>query len=341
MGELFQRLKQSSFIMLLLETGAVFLFLKYLAPLVSPVLTAMLFLTIFGTLLQKLQKLHVRRMVGAIAILMVALTVLALVFGILWHFFWREWPQMMARAEEWRRELPGWAKECVDRVFLEVMRHLEEMEKDWMGEAFRYARRVAAMGGYLATFLIAVALLAKDYDEMMNRLLDREDCHVLLSVTCGVIRYVATYVKAQLVIMSLIASLCAIVLSTAGVPQGAAWGLLAGVLDALPFIGTGIVLAPLAITAFLGGKMIAAGVCACLYVACILLRETMEPKLIGKKLGMRPIWILISLYAGIQLFGIAGVIKGPLGFIILLELQRRTVHGKEDPSSATLRRENE
>ena len=174
---------------------------------------------------------------------------------------------------------------------------------------------------------------------MMNRLLDREDCHVLLSVTCGVIRYVATYVKAQLVIMSLIASLCAVVLSTAGVPQGAAWGLLAGILDALPFIGTGIVLAPLAITSFLGGKVIAAGVCACLYVACILLRETMEPKLIGKKLGVRPIWILISLYAGIQLFGIAGVIKGPLGFIILLELQRRTVHGKEDPSS--LRHENE
>ena len=322
------KMKQSGLGILLLETGAVFLFLKYLAPLVSPILAAMLFLTIFGSLLQKMQKLRIHRQVGAVALLLAALAVAGIVFCILWHYFWKEWPVMAMRAENWRTGLPDWAGEWVDRISQELWRYAAELEKGMMGGMLRYAGKAAALGGYLATFLIAVILLAKDYDEMMNRLLDREDCHLLLSVICGVIRYVAVYVKAQFVIMSMIAGLCALGLSLAGTAQGAFWGLLAGVLDALPFIGTGIVLMPLAVVEFLGGRTVAALACVGLYVTCILLRETLEPKLIGKRIGVRPIWILISLYVGIRLFGVAGIIKGPLGFIILWELKRQAEQGE-------------
>ncbi|MCR5458553.1 MAG: AI-2E family transporter [Acetatifactor sp.] len=318
------KMKQSSLGILLLETGAVFLFLKYLAPLVSPVLAAMLFLTIFGSLLQKMQKLRIHRQVGAVALLLAALAAAGIVFGVLWHCFWKEWPVMAMQAESWRNGLPDWAGEWVDRIARELWRYAAELERGMMGGVLRYAGKAAALGGYLATFLIAVILLAKDYDEMMNRLLDREDCHLLLSVICGVIRYVAVYVKAQFVIMSMIAGLCAIGLCLAGTSQGVFLGFLAGALDALPFIGTGIVLMPLAIVEFLGGRTVAALACVGLYVTCILLRETMEPKLIGKRIGVRPIWILISLYVGIRLFGVAGIIKGPLGFIILWELKRQS-----------------
>ena len=70
-----------------------------------------------------------------------------------------------------------------------------------------------------------------------------------------------------------------------------------------------------------------------IYVVCIFLREILEPKLIGRKIGVTPIAVLVSLYAGIQLFGISGIIKGPLGFIIIyqtyLSLQRRWEWGLE------------
>ncbi len=327
METFFGKIKQSGLGILLLETGAVFLFLKYLAPLVSPILAAMLFLTIFGSLLQKMQKLRIHRQVGAVALLMAALAVAGIVFCILWHYFWKEWPAMAVRAESWRGGLPDWAGEWVERISQELWHHAAELEKGMMGGVLRYAGKAAAFGGYLATFLIAVILLAKDYDEMMNRLLDREDCHLLLSVICGVIRYVAVYVKAQFFIMSMIAGLCALGLSLAGTSQGVFWGFLAGILDAFPFIGTGIVLIPLAVVEFLGGRTVAALTCVGLYVTCILLRETMEPRLIGKRIGVRPIWILISLYVGIRLFGVAGIIKGPLGFIILWELKRQSEQG--------------
>lgn len=52
-------------------------------------------------------------------------------------------------------------------------------------QSFAYMKGLAAAGGFFATFLIAVVLLAKDYDQVMNRLLDQEKYHMLLGILCG------------------------------------------------------------------------------------------------------------------------------------------------------------
>ena len=61
-------------------------------------------------------------------------------------------------------------------------------------------------------------------------------------------------------------------------------------------------------------------VCGVLYLVCIFLREIMEPRLIGRKIGVSPIAVLVSLYARIRLFGVWGIIKGPLGFVLIAGL---------------------
>ena len=326
-----EKIRNNAIVVLLLLTGAVFLFLRYLTPFLSPILTAMLFVTIFGPLLKKMQRLHLHRQVGAVLLLVAALAVIAVLMFFLGRFAWNGFPRILSEVEKWKESLPDWAGGWVELGIGELQRNVGTIQKGMLGGAIRYAGRAAALGGYLVTFLIAVILLAKDYDEMMNRLLDREDCHLLLTVICGVIRYVATYVKAQGVIMTVIAGLCALVLQLAGVAQGVQFGLLAGVLDALPFIGTGVVLVPLGIFHALEGRYAVTIICGVLYLGCILIREFLEPRLIGKKMGVRPVFILISLYAGIRLFGIAGIIKGPLGFVIIWETWQ---HLKKDKNWA-------
>ena len=61
-----------------------------------------------------------------------------------------------------------------------------------LSQSMQYVRWFAELGGFLVTFLIASVLLAKDYDGIMNHLLDQESCHVLLEVICGIVRYIAT-----------------------------------------------------------------------------------------------------------------------------------------------------
>ena len=76
---------------------------------------------------------------------------------------------------------------------------------------------------------------------------------------------------------------------------------------------------PLGIWQLLEGSFGRAFICGALYVVCIFLREILEPRLIGRKIGVSPIAVLVSLYAGIRLFGVWGIIKGPLGFVLIYE----------------------
>jgi predicted PurR-regulated permease PerM len=55
-----------------------------------------------------------------------------------------------------------------------------------------------------------------------------------------------------------------------------------------------------------------------------LLRELLEPKLIGKGTGIAPIWMLLAVYAGVKLFGVAGILKGPLALITIHEVIQET-----------------
>ena len=71
--KMLEQLKNNKLFILLLITGAVYFFLKYLTPLLAPILVAMLFVTIFGSMLQKIQKsLRIHRQIGAVLLLAAA-----------------------------------------------------------------------------------------------------------------------------------------------------------------------------------------------------------------------------------------------------------------------------
>lgn len=342
-----ERVKQNKLITLLLIVAVVYFFLQYLTPLFSPILVAMLFVTIFGPLLKKLQtRLHVHRQLGAILLLILGSGLLTVLVWVLFSWTVGSLPMWVGQLETVEQELQELIQRGsasigetlgIDGEYLEstLLARLEE----WMdylqtegaagmlSGSLQYLKKIALLGGFLVTFVIAAVLLAKDYDRIMNNLLDREEFHVLLEVICGIIRYIATFIKAQVVIMSVISVAAGLVLSIAGIRHGVLWGMLAGLLDALPFIGTGIVLVPLALTQLFQGYYGRALACLVLYGACVFLREILEPRLIGKRLGISPIAVLAAVYAGIRLFGVWGIIKGPLGFMIIYQiwqsLQRR------------------
>ncbi len=334
-----EKVKNNKLAVLLLVTGAVYFFLKVIVPLTAPVLTAMLFVTIFGPLLQKMQRrLKVHRQVGAVLLLLLAVGFLAVLLWVLFSWIVGSLPDWVENLDSLEEDLSRFVKETcavvgrwlrMDSQYLEelLLSRIQEgidyfqlkLLPGMVSQSLEYVKVLAGFGGFLVTFLISTVLLAKDYDDIMNRLLNREECYVYLEIICGIIRYIATFVKAQFIIMSVIGILAAAVLAVSGISQGVLWGILAGVLDALPFIGTGVVLVPLAVQQFFCGSYVRGVVCLLLYAACIFIRELLEPKLIGKRIGVSPIAILLSIYGGIQLFGLWGIIGGPLGFVMIYQ----------------------
>lgn len=353
-----EKVRNSKLLMLLLLTGAVYFFLKVITPLTAPVLIAMLFVTIFGPFLQKLQKrLKIHRQIGAVLLLLAACAIVGVLVWLLFSWIVGSLPGWLNGLNSLESNLTviihricGTVGDTlrIDSVYLEqtILAGIQEgidyfqlqFLPEMLSQSLECVKVFAAVGGFLVTFLIATVLLAKDYDNIMNRLLDREECHVFLEVICGIIRYIATYVKAQIVIMGTIALIAAAVLGVSGVRHGVMWGVLAGILDALPFIGTGIVLVPLAIQQLFYGQYVRAALCLLTYVVCIFVRELLEPRLIGKRVGVSPIAILLSIYAGIKLFGAWGIIGGPLGFIIIyhayISLERRKQNTCEEKTNS-------
>lgn len=86
---------------------------------------------------------------------------------------------------------------------------------------------------------------------------------------------------------------------------------LIALLDLLPIIGTGSVLIPWAILSFLNGQANLGWGLIVLYLAITVARNLLEPKLVGKSIGLPPLVSLVCLYAGLRLFGVVGAILLP------------------------------
>jgi predicted PurR-regulated permease PerM len=93
-----------------------------------------------------------------------------------------------------------------------------------------------------------------------------------------------------------------------------------GILDALPIFGTGTILIPWAILCFFGKNWGEGLILLALYLICYFMRELLEAKLMGSRVGLTSLETLISMYVGLQLFGIAGLFLGPIGLLIIEDL---------------------
>ena len=90
------------------------------------------------------------------------------------------------------------------------------------------------------------------------------------------------------------------------------WALGAALVDAIPILGTGALLVPWSLISFLQGDTGRAFGLLALYAAATVIRTTLEPKLIGKQLGLDPLLTLAALYGGYRLWGLMGMLLAPM-----------------------------
>ena len=111
------------------------------------------------------------------------------------------------------------------------------------------------------------------------------------------------------------------ILSLANAPFALLVAAITAVLDALPFFGSGIVLWPLAVVYFIDGRITLGIVYIAVYLAVMLVRRFVEPKLVSDRMGFEnPIIMLIIMYTGYKLWGVIGLITGPLLFMLIISL---------------------
>lgn len=194
--------------------------------------------------------------------------------------------------------------------------------------------RYLAAAGRAVTFVIVsficVVLFAREIESWEQGLLDLAALEPAIDHILSIIlrigkklgNMIRAYLRTQGIILVCISLTSILGLYLGGTKEGWFYGLLAGFMDFLPFIGTGIVLIPICVVSFLKGKVAGGIIILATYIACVLIREFLEPKLLGSGMKFSPVAILISVYAGVIFYGIGGVILGPVTLLILVELGR-------------------
>ena len=120
------------------------------------------------------------------------------------------------------------------------------------------------------------------------------------------------WLKAQLKLALLTCGVLAAGFLLLRIPYGVLWAVPVALVDAVPMLGTGVVLIPWALVVFLQGKTVMGIGLLLLCAVTMVLRRILEPKLVGKQLGLDPLLTLVFLYAGYRFWGFLGMILAPL-----------------------------
>jgi len=133
------------------------------------------------------------------------------------------------------------------------------------------------------------------------------------------------FIKAQSILISVTFIELLIGYSLIGVKYVFSLALITAVVDALPVLGTGTILIPAAAINLIMGNVPKALAFIALYIVILIVRQFLEPKVVAQSLGLHPLVTLISIYVGLQLFGIIGLFLGPIIVVIIKALQKARI----------------
>lgn len=133
------------------------------------------------------------------------------------------------------------------------------------------------------------------------------------------------YIRAQLIMISITAVFVIVGLMILDVNYALSIGLLIGLIDLLPYLGVGLVMIPWIIYTFIQGNVFLGVGLSILYGVVLVVRSAIEPKVLGKSIGLNALATLVAMVVGLNLFGIIGIVIGPVSLVMLLALHRADI----------------
>jgi len=178
----------------------------------------------------------------------------------------------------------------------------------------------------LATFFVSrdKALIADFVYSLIPRRMVRPTSTVIGEISKALVGFF----RAQTILISITTILAIIGLNILGVNYALTIGIIVGLLDLLPILGPGTVFIPWAVFVLLMGELRFGLSLLILYGVLIGIRQLIEPKILSAHIGLHPLATLVSLYLGLKLLGVWGIIIGPF-IVIVVKAVIKAYHVKE------------
>lgn len=164
--------------------------------------------------------------------------------------------------------------------------------------------------GILSGFMLS-ARLPELKKSLAERLPQRFRTHILPALHRMKTALLA-WLKAQLKLTAVTFGILLVGFLLLRIPYAPLWAGVVAVVDAVPVLGTGTVLVPWALVSVIGKKQLLAIGLLCIYGCTFITRTVLEPKLLGRSLGIDPLLTLVFLYIGFRFWGFWGLIFTPI-----------------------------
>ncbi len=332
--------------------GLLYLFMNYLFPALVPFLIAFIVACIVRFFAKKISKDsdQVGTRVAVIIILgfYTLLFVLAILLGV----------NLVDKIGEWVRSMPDMYNETIvplwqqlsvkmetmamefdESVAREVERTLNEFQTN-MGTIISNASLTAVRvisGGItgipafiikLIVTVIATFFMTVDFDKITKafRNVVGEKKYGLINQGVHQAKDVVfAYLKSYIILFFLTFIELSIGLSIMRIPYSILVALGIAVFDILPILGTGGILIPWSIIClFIDNIPMGIGIFV-LYIVIAVVRNSVEPRIVGKQIGLHPLVTLIAMFVGLSLFGLVGLLGVPIVLVVLVNMGKAGV----------------
>lgn len=176
--------------------------------------------------------------------------------------------------------------------------------------------------------LIATVFIAVDFDRIKNfirRNLPDKTLRITVNVRNSFLEMVWQFLKSYFIIFCITTAEISIGLFLIGVGKPILIALIIAILDAFPIVGSGLVLLPWAAVMLVTGSYGRGLGLLAVYTWVAVFRQIIEPRIVGKHVGLRPLVTLICMYAGTRLFGGMGLFALPIMAAIIADLNTNGV----------------
>ena len=176
--------------------------------------------------------------------------------------------------------------------------------------------------------MIATVFIAVDFDrikDFIRKNLPAKPLRIVVRVKNSFLEMVLQFLKSYFIIFCITTAEIAVGLFVIRVPRPLLIALITATLDAFPIIGSGLVLIPWSIVSLVTGSYYRGIGILIIYILVAVIRQIIEPRIVGKHVGLRPLVTLVCMYAGTKIFGPVGLFALPIMAAILVDLNSNGV----------------
>ncbi len=175
------------------------------------------------------------------------------------------------------------------------------------------------------TSLVSACFLSFEYDNFVafiKRQLSHESISKVVKIKKTVNESIVGFLKGYFLIVLFTFIFMLTGFKVLGVQNAIAISIIVALIDILPVFGTGIILLPWGVYSLISSNLFLGVGLILIYVVYSLTRYFIEPRIIGKKVGVNPLISLLAMFLGLKLFGLIGLILAPITVSVLLVLHK-------------------